>query len=662
MIDVVLGTVTTPTRRQLHLVDVEVFVRERRQRVVFVLPGSQRALEPLGVITHRVVFTEVSTTGFLTGSSTASNRQSQAQHLLRTVGVRQFSVGTELRLTRDVVRTLVEVFQFADGAFHIGAATENTDLGGHDILHASAQLGRVFRTVAIAEAIKLGLFALDEVIDDRSRDIDNVFRLFAEVSDVFANQHTSHNRFSHRVTTQAVETVHIPAGAFAGGEQALQLTAFARVVGADTTHRVVLSRTHRDPFLHRVNTQEVVADFIHFTEVVLNVVFAQQGDVQPDVFTEAALHTLALSDTFFHTTAHDVTGSQFFLFRFDVRHEAMAVNVTQQTAVTAAAFGHENTGRENTGRVELNGFHVAQRGNTGFQSQGVAGTFANHSVRGHAEQTTGTAGSDGRGLRHISHQFARDQITNNRTVAALAIMNQSDRFDTFHNRNVFSNNAVAHGVQHSMARAVRHEARTPLLRTAEVALADQAGSFLTFGNRNAFTVDDHLTITRGDTAPGHTPGSQFTHSLRGGLHEKTGDILVAAPVGTLNRVGKVDVFVIAQTFNHVTQRSLHTTLSGFRVRALGRHQRQDDGVLTAMLGSNCHAQTSQTSTNHQHVGVDDFHNYLVSLIQEGHRFRICSCIGRGLLKKVPLVRLNRCYRTARLGKPKRMLILSCLLI
>ena len=416
--------------------------------------------------------------------------------------------------------------------------------------------------------------------------------------------------------------MHIPASAFAGSKQALQLTAFTLVVGTDTAHGVVLSRTHRDPFLHRINTQEVVADFIHFTEVVLNVMFAQQGDVQPDVFTEAALHTLALSDTFFHTTAHHVTGSQFFLFRFHIGHEAVTINVTQQATVTTATFRHQNTSRENTGRVELNSFHVTQSGNTRFQSQRVARTFADHGVRGHAEQTTGTASGDSRSLRNISHQFARDQITNNSTVAALAIMNQSDSFNTFHNRDVFSDHAVAHGVQHSMARAVRHEASTPFLRTAEVTLTDKASGFFTFGNRYAFTVDDHLTITRGDTAPGHTPGSQFTHSLRGGVHEKTGDILVAAPVGTLNRIGKVDVFVIAQTFNHVTQRSLHTTLSGLRVRALGRHQRQDDGVLTATLGSNCHTQTSQAGTNHQHVGVDDFHNYLVSLIQEGHRLRI----------------------------------------
>lgn len=63
--------------------------------------------------------------------------------------------------------------------------------------------------------------------------------------------------------------------------------------------------------------------------VVFNVVFTEQRDVEPEVFTEAALNALALSNTFFHTTGNDVTRGKFFLFRFNVRHEAMAVDVAE---------------------------------------------------------------------------------------------------------------------------------------------------------------------------------------------------------------------------------------------------------------------------------------------------------------------------------------------
>ena len=36
-----------------------------------------------------------------------------------------------------------------------------------------------------------------------------------------------------------------------------------------------------------------MANFVNFTKVVFNVVFTEQRDVEPEVFTEAALNALA---------------------------------------------------------------------------------------------------------------------------------------------------------------------------------------------------------------------------------------------------------------------------------------------------------------------------------------------------------------------------------
>ena len=414
--------------------------------------------------------------------------------------------------------------------------------------------------------------------------------------------------------------MHIPAGSFAGGEKALQLTGFTGVVRAHAAHGVVHGGTNRHPFLRRVNAQEVMADFVNFAEVVLDVVFAQERDVEPEVFTEAALHTLTLGNTFFHAAGHDVTGSKFLLFRFHVRHEAVAVHVAQQTAVTAAAFRHENTGGENTRGMELNGFHVAQRGNTGFEGERVARTFTDLSVRRHAEELAGAARGDRGGLRDVSEDFTRHQVAADGTVAALAVVNEGEGFHTFHDRDVFSDHAVGHRVQHRMARTVGNVAGTPLLRAAEVALVQKTGGFLAFGDGDLFPVDDDLTVTRGDTRPGHAPGSEFTHGLRARVNEHTHHVLVGTPVGAADRIGEVDVFVVAQALDAVRERSLHTALSRLRVRALRGDERQDDGIMTAALGSNCHTQTGQTATDHQHVGVDNLH-LMVSLIREGSALR-----------------------------------------
>ena len=64
MIDMILGAIAAPARRQLHLHHIELFIGERRQDVVFRLPRGQGAVQPLGVVAAREVLAEVSTSAF----------------------------------------------------------------------------------------------------------------------------------------------------------------------------------------------------------------------------------------------------------------------------------------------------------------------------------------------------------------------------------------------------------------------------------------------------------------------------------------------------------------------------------------------------------------------------------------------------------------------
>ena len=219
----------------------------------------------------------MSTTAFLTSSSAAGDSQSDLEHLTGAVSVDEFGVVAGLVLDGDLVGLLEEVFEF--GTFHIFAATEDADLARHQVLHTGTDGNHVFRAGILDEAVEFVLNLGDRVVDHRGRDVDAVFRLVAEVGDEFTDDHACNHGFGNRVAAEAVEAVHIPAGSFTGCEEALQLTGFARVVGTNAAHGVVLSRTDRDPFLRRVDAEEVVADFIHFTQVVLDVMFAEQRDV-----------------------------------------------------------------------------------------------------------------------------------------------------------------------------------------------------------------------------------------------------------------------------------------------------------------------------------------------------------------------------------------------
>ena len=77
-----------------------------------------------------------------------------------------------------------------------------------------------------------------------------------------------------------------------------------------------------------------MADLVNLAQVVLDVVLAQERDVQPQVVAKACLHSLAFGDVLFHAPRDHVAGRQLFFLRLIVGHEAMAVDVLQQPAVS----------------------------------------------------------------------------------------------------------------------------------------------------------------------------------------------------------------------------------------------------------------------------------------------------------------------------------------
>ena len=89
-----------------------------------------------------------------------------------------------------------------------------------------------------------------------------------------------------------------------------------------------------------------MADLVDLAQVVLDVLLAQQRDVEPEVLAEPGLHAFALGDVLFHPARDDVARRELLFLRLVVGHEAMAVDVLQQAAVAAAALGDQDAGRK----------------------------------------------------------------------------------------------------------------------------------------------------------------------------------------------------------------------------------------------------------------------------------------------------------------------------
>ena len=145
-----------------------------------------------------------------------------------------------------------------------------------------------------------------------------------------------------------------------------------------------------------------MTDLVNFAQVVFDVVLAQQGDVQPEMFAESRLHAFAFSDVLFHPARHDVARRELFFLRLVVGHETMTVDIAQQTAVAAGALGEQNSRRKGRRRMKLHRLHIAERGDAGLQSDSRGYSFGDHRICGHAVETPGAAAGDGCGSSHVS--------------------------------------------------------------------------------------------------------------------------------------------------------------------------------------------------------------------------------------------------------------------
>ena len=353
--------------------------------------------------------------------------------------------------------------------------------------------------------------------------------------------------------------------------------------------------------------EEVLADLLHFAQVVVDVVRAQQANVQPQVFAKTALDAVPGGDVLFHPARYHVPGGQLFFLRFVVGHEAVLVAVQQQAAVTATALGDQDPRREYTGGVKLDGLHVAQGGHAGFQRDGGAHALVDDRVGRDPVDAAEAAGGDAGGPGHVGQQFTGHQVAHDGAVTAPVGVNQRQRLHALVYRNIGRNGLVAHGVEHGVAGAVRDVTGAPFLGAAEVAAGDQAVGGIGFRDGFLLAVDGDLTLPAGDPVPGHAPGGQLPYRLGGRVGKHAHHFLVRAPVAAAHGVGKVNVLVVTGPAQAIAQAGLHAALGGGGMGAFGGYQAEDDDIVAAAPGADRRALSCQAAADHQHIRVNYLH-------------------------------------------------------
>src|SRR5690242_5154396 len=180
----------------------------------------------------------------------------------------------------------------------------------------------------------------------------------------------------------------------------------------------------------------------------------------------------------------------------------MTVDVLQQSAVAPRALREQDAGRKGRRRMKLHRLHIAERGNSRFQSDGRRNPFGNDRIGGHPIEPSRAAAGNCSRLGYVRDQLAGDEISHDRAVTTSAVVNQGDRLDTLMYRYLMSDRLIAHRREHGVARAVGDVTGAPLVGAAEGALRDQAMSFVALGDRDFLSVDDDVAVALGNAAPG----------------------------------------------------------------------------------------------------------------------------------------------------------------
>ena len=136
-----------------------------------------------------------------------------------------------------------------------------------------------------------------------------------------------------------------------------------------------------------------------------------------------------------------------------------------------------------------------------------------------------------------------------------------------------------------MSRSIGSIAGSPFFRTAEVAAVNKSVNLVFFGDRGFLSVDNSTSLASSNPSPRNAPARKLADRLRRRLRKHPSDVLIAAPVASFYRIGKVHVLIVALAHLGISQRRLHAALSCRRVRALNGDQTQNDGAKPLLAGS-----------------------------------------------------------------------------
>ncbi|CAD6563468.1 hypothetical protein LMG24235_08715 [Paraburkholderia sabiae] len=428
------------------------------------------------------------------------------------------------------------------------------------------------RTDVVGDVLRVFARAgIVELRQTRQREISGIGRerlvildLFHVLDDVVAGRAAEHHQVEQRVRAQTVRAVHRHARAFAHRVETVDRV-FVALRGAhdltvdvrrNAAHLVVDGRHDGDRLLDAVDVRELQRDFADRRQTLHDRLGADVRQVEQHVVlvrTDAA----AFLDFLVHRARDEVARRQILQRRCIALHEALAVRVAQNAALAAHAFRDQHAGTGDARRVELPEFHVFERDACAC-SHAEAVARVDERIGRRREDPARAARGEQRGLAFEDVDVARFHFERGHAEhVAFGVADQVQRHPFDEERGLRRDVLLVQRVQQCVARTVSGSARAldRLLAVVRRVAAERA------------LVDRAVRVT----VERHAEVFQFVDGVRRFAAHELDRVLVAEPVGALDRVVEVVVPVV---FAHVAERGADAALCGDGVRTRREHLRE----------------------------------------------------------------------------------------
>ena len=354
----------------------------------------------------------------------------------------------------------------------------------HDSLHVEADVGGAARSLGIAEFVEprqrgVARIGLERAV--RSPRLD-------EASAMLGGLPPEDDQIEQRIRSQPIRPMHGHAGRLADRHQARHQRVgvavparddFAVKIAGYSPHIIVHGGQHRNWFLVDVDVRKDAGGLGDTGQPLFDDGGPQVFEMQVDVILVLA-DTASLANLDGHGTADHIPGRQVLRIGRVAFHESVAGRVRQIAALAARALGDEAPGTIDSGRMELNEFHVLKR-QPGAQCHAspVSGTGVRRCAR--EPRSAVAAGGENHLMRAEAVQSAVRHVQRDHAAAFAVFHDQVERKVLDEKTRLVLQRLLIQRVQHSVPGAVGRGAgslRDPLAEmrghAAERALIDLA--------------------------------------------------------------------------------------------------------------------------------------------------------------------------------------------